>query len=417
MRAAVYVFGVLALFAICLVATSQAQKLPDWAFCTTSSQCQDNCCSKQYSNDGKLKCTPGGSPNQCVHSGGKGHSWAGSNLYYAAGLTFSEQEYLFSNLRRSGVRVLRVWLDGQTQGSTKNTKPFRGYPDLEHSSIGQYDDTVLNYLDAVMIEAHRYGIKLLISMYSFNALDNHDIYSRAYGVSGFYERSDAQSAFDNRIRHVLNHQHSTLKQPWKVLKDYIFAFEAQNEAMIGLGQGYIASHQGWQCDRANTIRSVIGSNSGILITTGGESWLEESMQPDFFSCPSLDIIAIHAYGLPGDLTTDRLMPYVNKALASGKRLIVQEWGACYFNTDNNNCPSGGVLNRSTRDSNIRNWADAISAAGVPWMYWQILPNNDPHYGTDYEIGINDVNWSTWSEVANNTQNYSSHWDWSPYLLY
>ncbi|KAJ1554521.1 hypothetical protein HK096_003136, partial [Nowakowskiella sp. JEL0078] len=36
----------------------------DWAFCTVNSECSSKCCSKEYSNDGKLKCTPGGS--QCV---------------------------------------------------------------------------------------------------------------------------------------------------------------------------------------------------------------------------------------------------------------------------------------------------------------------------------------------------------------
>lgn len=33
--------------------------------------------------------------------------------------------------------------------------------------------------------------------------------------------------------HILNHVHTTLGQPWKTLSDYIFAFEAENEAMIG----------------------------------------------------------------------------------------------------------------------------------------------------------------------------------------
>ncbi|KAJ1550516.1 hypothetical protein HK096_006519, partial [Nowakowskiella sp. JEL0078] len=38
--------------------------LKDWDFCTTSSQCKNDCCSKEYSNDGKLKCTPWG--KHCV---------------------------------------------------------------------------------------------------------------------------------------------------------------------------------------------------------------------------------------------------------------------------------------------------------------------------------------------------------------
>lgn len=31
----------------------------------------------------------------------------------------------------------------------------------------------------------------------------------------------------------MSHQHKTLGKPWSELSDYIFAFEAQNEAMIG----------------------------------------------------------------------------------------------------------------------------------------------------------------------------------------
>eukprot|EP01119_Soliformovum_irregulare_P026151 TRINITY_DN98_c0_g1_i1.p1 TRINITY_DN98_c0_g1~~TRINITY_DN98_c0_g1_i1.p1 ORF type:complete len:409 (-),score=98.69 TRINITY_DN98_c0_g1_i1:136-1362(-) len=40
--------------------------LPNWAFCSASWQCQCGCCSNQYSNDGKYKCTPGGSANRCI---------------------------------------------------------------------------------------------------------------------------------------------------------------------------------------------------------------------------------------------------------------------------------------------------------------------------------------------------------------
>ena len=39
-------------------------------------------------------------------------SFAASNLYYAAGLTASQQETFFTGLQNAGVKVLRVWLDG-----------------------------------------------------------------------------------------------------------------------------------------------------------------------------------------------------------------------------------------------------------------------------------------------------------------
>ena len=35
-------------------------QLEDWAFCSSSSQCRNGCCSSRYSDDGKLKCTPVG---------------------------------------------------------------------------------------------------------------------------------------------------------------------------------------------------------------------------------------------------------------------------------------------------------------------------------------------------------------------
>ncbi|KAJ1553457.1 hypothetical protein HK096_007771, partial [Nowakowskiella sp. JEL0078] len=46
-----------------------ASSFGDWAFCTDSIQCTNKCCSSQYSNDGKLKCTPGGSV--CVNTSTK----------------------------------------------------------------------------------------------------------------------------------------------------------------------------------------------------------------------------------------------------------------------------------------------------------------------------------------------------------
>lgn len=56
-------------------------------------------------------------------------------------------------------------------------------------------------------------------------------------------------------------------------------------------------------------------------------------------------------------------------------------GACYYNTSNNLCPSGGVLDTNTRNTNIKDFAGNITAAGIPWLYWQVLPNADPHVGS------------------------------------
>ncbi|KIJ62581.1 glycoside hydrolase family 5 protein [Hydnomerulius pinastri MD-312] len=322
------------------------------------------------------------------------NSFAGSNLYYAAGLSSATRGTLLDALQGTGVKVLRVWLDGQSQSQKGTTiDPF---PDLEPVTIGTYNDTVLERLDDFMIDAQAHGIKLLISMHSFNALQAGDIYGQIYGTGYFYEQTTPQQQFDARLEHVLNHVHTSLGKPWKQLSDYIFAFEAsENEAMIGKGQQYIEDHQSWQCDRASMTKSVLGDNSDILVVTGGECWMDESVQPD---CDALDVISIHAYGA-GDFATSSIQTY----LAISTR-------------ENDDCPTGGALDTNTRNSNIKTWASQIDAAGVPWLYWQIIPNADPHYGYDYEIGVGDASWSPFQAAALAAGQATAVFDYSEYLL-
>lgn len=99
-------------------------------------------------------------------------------------------------------------------------------------------------------------------MHSWNALSAKDIYGQWYGTGDFYEQAAPQAGFDNRLKHILNHKHSTLGKPWSQLPEYIFGFEAENEAMIGnvssfwlgkrfssdlfsQGAPYIASNSQW----------------------------------------------------------------------------------------------------------------------------------------------------------------------------
>ncbi|KAH9841925.1 glycoside hydrolase family 5 protein [Rhodofomes roseus] len=350
-----------------------------------------------------------------------GNSFAGSSLYYAAGLYEDDRTTLLKGMQSAGLKVLRVWLDGQSS-SQKGTK-LNPFNELEpktpcNGDASCYDDTVLERLDDFMVAANSYGVKLLITMHSFNALGNPDAYGKKYGKGDFYSNNEAQTAFDARLEHILNHNHTSLSKPWKELKDYVFAFEAENEAMIGNGESFVKAHQQWQCDRAGTIKGQLGNDSGILVTTGGESWLSESVQPGFLSCDALDVISIHAYGT-GDLATSALKPYVAQAQAAGKMLMVEEWGACYFDTSNNDCPKGDALDADTRSGNIINWAEQIDNAGLPWLYWQVLPNADPHGDYDYEIamdGSDAAAWSALQQAAKSAANATAAFDFSAYLL-
>ncbi|KAJ5224970.1 glycoside hydrolase family 5 protein [Penicillium chermesinum] len=339
-------------------------------------------------------------------------SFAGSNLYYAAGLSSDEQETLFSGLQDAGAKVLRVWLDAE-DSPQKNTT-FTSYPPLESDKPGSWDDTVLNNLDDVMFNANKYGIKLLISIHSYNALaGKNDFYGQWYGTGDFYTDKNAIQYFKNRIAHVLAHVNPHNGKTWAESSEYIFAFEAQNEAMHD--QADPDALTAWQCTMGQAIKDNLNGNTGILVTTGGGAYLANSLLDAYFSCKALDMLAIHAYGT-SDFATDQLQPYVSKAQASGQKLIMEEWGACYFDSENNSCQQSQPLSSDTRDNNIKKWADSISAAGIPWLYWQILPNEDPHEGWDYEVGINGVNWDALKAAASSTSSYDAAFDFSGFLL-
>jgi len=166
---------------------------------------------------------------------------------------------------------------------------------------------------------------------------------------------------------------------------------------------------------AQAIKVNIQNNPDILVTTGGASYLATSVEDAYFSCGALDVIAIHAYGV-GDFDTSKLKTYVDKASNAGKKLIMQEWGACYTDNPNNNCHGGSPIDSGARDNNIRTWASQFDAAGIPWFYWQILPNADPHDDWDYEVGINDVNWPALQAAGLAAGQATSAFDFSHWLL-
>lgn len=117
-------------------------------------------------------------------------------------------------------------------GTVKGT-PIDSFPGLQGvSGPSPWDDTVLNRIDNLMVGAHEHGIKLLISIHSYNALEgNRDFYGNWYGTGDFYTNNDAISNFKNRIAHVLAHVNPSNGKTWAQSSEYIFAFEAQNEAM------------------------------------------------------------------------------------------------------------------------------------------------------------------------------------------
>lgn len=139
------------------------------------------------------------------------------------------RRYSFSPHRSRSDAKLTVQI-GQS-GTIKGT-PINSFNSLQGSSPSDWDDTVLNRLDTFMVKAHSYGIKLLISIHSYNALEAaNDFYGQWYGTGDFYTDSNAIEYFKERIAHVLAHVNPANGKTWSQSSEYIFAFEAQNEAM------------------------------------------------------------------------------------------------------------------------------------------------------------------------------------------
>ncbi|KAJ7097501.1 glycoside hydrolase family 5 protein [Mycena crocata] len=303
------------------------------------------------------------------------NSFAAANNYYIYALPTADRLAILNGMQAAGMKVLRTWVTGVGAGQkASNNVAVR---DLEANGLQNYNDTVLTLIDQLMVDAHTRGIKLLIGMHDKNALQGGDIYGSTYGDHDFYTNPAAINNFNQRITHILNiHKNALLgNRPWSELGEYIFGLEPQNEPMI-FDQAFYTSHLSWICNAAQQIRNNVGDRNQLIFTGGGSA--AASVQPFFFSssCPAIDVVAIHDY-TDG---YDSYMPSaISQAQAAGKKLIVEEWGS---------------LVGSGRTANLNSNIQKINNYKVPWVYWELISNPDPHQGEDYEIQVNGADWST-----------------------
>lgn len=66
---------------------------------------------------------------------------------------------------------------------------------------------------------------------------------------------------------------------------------------------------------------------------------------------------------------------ISQAQAAGKKLIVEEWGSLFG---------------TGRTANLQDNMNKMNRYKVPWIYWQLITNPDPHQGEDYEVQISFV---------------------------
>ncbi|KAI1771532.1 hypothetical protein F4818DRAFT_445221 [Hypoxylon cercidicola] len=100
----------------------------------------------------------------------------------AGGLSESVQNSYINHLASVGTKVVRLWVNGQSDGSYQKGSTIAKTTPVFESSLRNYDDTVFDAIDSVLSESV-------------------DPSWTAYGSGYFYER---------RLNHVLSYKGKTL---------------------------------------------------------------------------------------------------------------------------------------------------------------------------------------------------------------
>ncbi|KAF8181936.1 hypothetical protein K438DRAFT_1601245, partial [Mycena galopus ATCC 62051] len=273
------------------------------------------------------------------------------------------------------LQVLRTWVTGLAAGQKDSDNI--AVPDLEANGIGNYDDTVLNLIDQLMVcftLSLCFPYKTLLEAPSTLV----DVYGKTYGTEGFYTNPAAINAFNQRITHILNtHKNALLgNQPWSDLSAHIFGLEPQNDPEV-------AANLDWICNAAQQVIPNVPGPTFVFILVCDRS--ATTVQSAFFSSScAINVVAVHDY-TDG---YDSYMPSaISQAQGAGKRLIIEEWGS---------------LVGSGRTANLESNVAKINNYKVPWLYWELISNPDPHQSQDYEIQVNGADWSTLSTGAEST---------------
>ncbi|KAI1169938.1 glycoside hydrolase [Nemania sp. FL0916] len=297
-------------------------------------------------------------------------SWAGSNLYFLIGLSDSQQTAWVNNIASDGAKVVRLWVNAQSAGSCqKGSTVATTIPELE-STIGSYNDVVLDAIDSVLVKLAAKKIKAIISPHDAAnqfVSGSSDPYWNAYGSGYFYEQQAAFDAYDARISHVLNYKGKSSGQVWKNWSAAIMAFDLQNEPMsTKVSECTSGAGANWVCGRAQHMRSVLGATNPIKVSSGGLGG-DISHGCNFMdaavNCGQLDMIAVHRYA-----GTEASNPnewsgaasgYVSSA--KGKLVYVEEWGVGQYQGEANAAVEYPAQ------------ANDMNKVGLPWLYWQIVP--------------------------------------------
>ncbi|KAF2678887.1 glycoside hydrolase family 5 protein [Lentithecium fluviatile CBS 122367] len=299
------------------------------------------------------------------------NSFAGSNLYFLHALPPAEQKAYVETLAEWGVRVVRLWVTYTDAGCLKGST-VGSIPPFE-LTVGTYDNTVLDVLDSTLKLLHDNSIKAIISPHNANSLTGSaacDAYCDKYtNASTFYSSTEAKADYDNRLNAILSYRSPNFGgRAWKDMGEVILAFDLQNEPLIAqLDKLNANDPDDWLCGRAGALKGSLGS-SNIKVATGGIGGSQYCCDHEFnlldkaLQCDAIDILSVHGYMSKASdwayfITGDKSV--LVQANAAGKHVMVEEWG----------------VSTSYQD-NFDRQVEVFNDAGIPWLYWQVVPGLD-----------------------------------------
>uniref|UniRef100_A0A8H7TQ56 mannan endo-1,4-beta-mannosidase n=1 Tax=Bionectria ochroleuca TaxID=29856 RepID=A0A8H7TQ56_BIOOC len=304
-------------------------------------------------------------------------------------------------IQAANLKVLRLFIS-ETFSNFKNTGSIY-MPDVEPQTVGVWDDTQLEAIDQLMVEAHDRNIKLTIALHDRYQLGcwGNDAYVDKYhlpavdcstgkasdnNVEFWYSDKNCISDFENRIRHILEHRNARItgSPAWKDLSSHIFSFNIQNEGQGHLN-GNIAPHPSWWCDRAKFMRNIMGQRGG--------NEFPNSDIPENWACAALDLVNIHSYSGVAEFRS-KGPAALQRALNANKLMLFEEFGA-----------SG-----SGKANEIAQHIAVFNDLRVPWLPWQISkPGNGQ---ADFEFWTNEETYGVVRDGSNAAAGLNAAQGWS-----
>ena len=90
------------------------------------------------------------------------HNWGGADSFFLYALSQADRVAHLAAMHDAGMKVVRIFISAVGKGAKGSSAET--VPDVEPRMVGEWDDSVLEKIDQLMVEAVKYGVKLDMSV-------------------------------------------------------------------------------------------------------------------------------------------------------------------------------------------------------------------------------------------------------------